>query len=329
MLDEEAPGHPRRHHELGRGERRPGQHHVAFPFERRLQRGVLRPHRRGRRAGERSVVGVAVGLVEADLAVLIGVAGPAQRQQQVVGEVRRGQLVGLLTQLVGGAGGHHRHPGRVEAGHRVEGEVRRRFCSLDAREGAALAGVDDDHGERARQAEDLLAELGERQLLASERDGIRAGVPRVIEDELGLFPARGPLLQPLAQRREGGHQLGAPGVERHDEVLPRIAPGLAQDRRQGGRVALRVAQLLLPWAGSIAADDQRVAGDRRFWLVGPGGAGEGERQGRHLDEEGQRARARRRSKHHVPRIHCALKTREPGQMGQPSAVSSRPGARHA
>src|SRR4029077_17734515 len=80
-----------------RGRRaRERQRYVAVALELALEADVLAADRGAGGRQQRLVVGVAIGLVDRDLAVVIGVTRAAQPDQQVVGEVRRAQLLALL-----------------------------------------------------------------------------------------------------------------------------------------------------------------------------------------------------------------------------------------
>ena len=75
------------------------QRHIAVALEVDFEADVLAADRGLRGRQQRLVVGVAVGLVDRDLAVVIGIARAAQPDEQVVREVRRAQLLALLRQL--------------------------------------------------------------------------------------------------------------------------------------------------------------------------------------------------------------------------------------
>jgi hypothetical protein len=178
--------------------------------------------------------------------------------------------------------------------------------ALDARERAALTGVEHDDRQRRRHREQPLAELAERQLLDAEIDRGRARVAGVVEQHarlaarraFGLDTGREPV-DPLAQH------LGR-RVDDDVDAVGGIAAELGEQCADFSCVVFGVAQVGLTRAAGIAADDQRERRDgrvRRRCAARPGEPGSGETNG---DDE--------RSKHGIPRPLPSM-TRDPGNLG--------------
>ena len=131
------------------------------------------------------------------------------------------------------------------------------------------------------QGAQAIAQRAEGQVVAAEVDGGRPGVPRVIEDDLGLLAARGVLACPGAEGVERGDDLGGDGVEEHLDVARVEVAELAQDLGHAQGVVLGEMKRLLSRAARVAADDHGVG-------VGVGSRGEGRGNGGAVGAGGRR-----------------------------------------
>ena len=268
---------------------------------------------RARGRGEGAPVRIPIGLVERDPPVAVGVSRAAQGRHEVVGEVRRLQLVGLLAELLRRARCHDREPLLRQSRHRVVAEVRRGLGPLHAGEGAALAGVEDDDGEGRRERAQALAERAEGDLLAAEGQGVRARVARVVEEDLGLLAVR--CVRPDLRGKIVDRPADVRGVRMEEDVdVGRVVVSeVPKNVGDTTRIVFREAERRLPRATRVASDDDGVGvraggGCRRTVRARRTRQAGGPQDG----EEGGNGRA-----HEAYRSAFKVLTRRPLEMGTP------------
>ncbi len=275
LLHEDASLERRRKIELRPGLGRESHGDLALTGEVGLEGHVLLADLRPGRRGERAAVRVAVRLVERHPAVAVAVARPTERGHEVVREVRRLQLVGLLTEFLGGARSHDREALLCDPGHGVVREVRRGLGALHAREGSALAGVEDDDGDRGRDGAEPVAQRRQGQLLVAEVDRVGARVTREIKKDLRLISVLGVRACARGRLVDGGEQVLDVGTEKDPDVARLVVSELDEHLGNATRVVFGESERLLSRPTDVVAHDDGVrVGVSGCALLGVG-AGDG------------------------------------------------------
>ncbi len=296
---------------------RVGDRHVAVAGEVGLERDVLTANLRLRRRHQRSSIRVTIRFVERHAAVAVAVGSAAQAHDEVVREVARVKLVGLLRELLRRARCHDGDALGREARNGVERKVRRGLGALRTRELSRLTRVEHDQRERARQLAKLFTQRRDRKLLASEAERVGLRVARVIEDEHGLLALgamRAELGRDLFDRAQHRRAVGS---KEHAHVGRSITPELLEHLRHAACVVFRIAELGLAGTARVRADENAIrerVGDARDrcgravgrQLSGRRGSGRGYGYGREYGRARLSASERRREEQ---RAKCRARER--------------------
>lgn len=195
------------------GPRERGQHDLGVAGELVVERRVLRAAERAARRAQRVVVGVAIGLGDRDRAVAVEVGGAEQARDQIVGEERAAQRVGLLRVLARRARGPEHDAVARHLGIERDLEPGLDRAALDPGQRAGAARVEDQHAQGGGRAAHQLLELREIERAAPEVERAGVGVAGVIDDELGL---RGLAAQAIVERdQRAPHGVGVLAAQQY------------------------------------------------------------------------------------------------------------------